>query len=542
MPLPSLTQLDPERVEQASQELNNWLTEANPSLELSWGPLRTWLQYYSAAITAALEEVQERIARSDSLLEIEADPELADETTVDQVLSNFGVTRTSAVSASGQITLVFEDDTTVFIAAGARFEANGQQYRTLKAFVAKAQEAQVVSDTDRLLTPLSDGTYACTIEVEAVDPGEAGTLRRGTAVVPVTPPPGFVRGYAASDFTPGRNASTTPALLARLQEGIAAKSLGGSVNLVAALREAFPDIAAASVIGCGSPEMTRDAHTIWPMSLGGKVDVYLRTEPILHRFGLTKQATLLSVDGTVGTWQLSISRDDAPGFYEIVAVRPVGSAITTLNITSETRGMDLTGDGFVPDIVTQQEAAYTAFQTAVIQFTDDRADYEALAPGDTAQYEVELTGQPYIGEIQKYTSAAETRSRASDVLVKAAVPCFVELSFTIYRPAGTSDVDTEAIKTALVSVVNNLGFTGALPASLLHDTIHGFLSAGQYVGPIDMLGRIRRPDGTLTYNRTSDTLEVPDEPLRGVTPQTVQFYLEADDIAVTVRSAGASAV
>ena len=97
-----------------------------------------------------------------------------------------------------------------------------------------------------------------------------------------------------------------------------------------------------------------------------------------------------------------------------------------------------------------------------------------------------------------------------------------------------ADPDVAAVKAAVAAVANRTPFVGRLYASRVHDAIHGYLGADASVGPIDMFGRIRRPDGSTAYVRDGDVLTVPDEPAGMVSPKTVQFFLAPEDVGVTV--------
>jgi len=95
--------------------------------------------------------------------------------------------------------------------------------------------------------------------------------------------------------------------------------------------------------------------------------------------------------------------------------------------------------------------------------------------------------------------------------VKAPVPCFVSIAFTLNGAAGATLPDSFLIKDDLAQYVNRLGFCGRLSASTLLDIIHNRLSGKISVSAIDMNGEILRPDGTTRRIRSSEVLLVPDE-------------------------------
>jgi hypothetical protein len=195
--------------------------------------------------------------------------------------------------------------------------------------------------------------------------------------------------------------------------------------------------------------------------------------------------------------------------------------------------MDLSGDN-VPDIEEIEEAVYSRYQTAVIRFKDDVTQTSTLTLNtSTKDYDVTLTGMPLIGDIQDDLGSRTTCNAAGDLLVKAPVPCFLRLSFTIELPSGSTTPDTDSIAEQLAAVVNNYGFAGRLPASVLTDTIHNYLPTGSSVSAVDMFGRVRRPNGSKRFLRSSTLLTVPDEPTNMVTGRTVIFCLDPEDVSIS---------
>jgi hypothetical protein len=145
---------------------------------------------------------------------------------------------------------------------------------------------------------------------------------------------------------------------------------------------------------------------------------------------------------------------------------------------------------------------------------------------------------PLIRQAQDFLGNRDNRSRAADVLVRAAVPCFTSLSFTIRKDAASSMPDLNAIRRALVAAVADVGFSGQLHSSLISGVVHRYLTGKQALGSIDMFGRIVRPDGQNEFIRDNTILKIPDDPTRLVTGNTTVFLVNEDDIAISVDMAG----
>src|SRR6185503_13085452 len=125
--------------------------------------------------------------------------------------------------------------------------------------------------------------------------------------------------------------------------------------------------------------------------------------------------------------------------------------------------------------VSVKEGDYGRYVTAVLRFTDTLTPTAGLLPGATAGYTLQAVGQPLVASIQdNLASAADARSRAADVLVKAPVPCFVTLAFTLYTPSTVAAPDPAPIRNAVARLVNTLGFAGVLYASSVQAAVAPF--------------------------------------------------------------------
>ncbi len=530
---------------QANHEVaRQLLREDNPTLDVVGGAFDETTVYYGSVLATVNQQNLTLLDRSGSMWEINNDPALADDEAVDKVLSNFNMERKTGSAASGTVKIVVSQLKTITVSNGAVFTAGGREFITEQSYVARTSAENIIADSDRVLTPTPDGNYAFTVEVVDSATGAAGQITKDTLMTAQQPPLYFVKALAASDFTGGTDTESNAQLVARLPEGPAVKALSGPTTMKATLRarEAFANVLQSSIIGMGDAEMLRDKHWIWPSGGGGRVDWYIRTQERIQRLLLAKTATLIekTSDG-FGIWQFSLDRDEFPGFYEVYSVQPENGAETsgTYEIISDTRAYDISGDD-VPDITTVAEAVYSRYQTAVIQFKDDETETEDLTVDESTQdYDVTLSGLPLIGDIQDDLGSRTTCNAAGDLLVKAPAPCFLKLSFTLEVPVGSAEPVTADIADALASVVNNYGFAGRLPASILTDTIHNYLSTDSSVSAVDMFGRIRRPDGTTKYVRNSTLLTVPSEPENMITGRTTVFFLDPEDVSISVQAISA---
>lgn len=542
----TIDELDPTLVTQTQAELTQLIRERHPEVDLSRGILATLLGYFAGGIAGGVDQTQiKRVQLGNSLLALNKNPESADPELADGVLSNWGAQRKTGVAAVGSVTIVLSSPAGAVISGNAVFTANSVNFQPTGVFTARPPGSTGLAANERALQPLGDGTYSFSIPLVATTPGVAGNIRRGVKMLPASIPGAYVMSYATSDFTSGSDTEINAELITRLQEGLSVQAWGGRTNILALLRAqpAFANTLAYSIIGYGNPEMSRDQHSIVPIGNGGRLDLYARTQGGPQTVALVKTATLVAKGAAGSTWQFAIGKDDAPGFYEVVQILKPADDPTMggFAVTADIRGFDLSGDGVLPDVVTAVEAAYTRYQTAVIRFLDTETDVSELVVGSsTATYHVAVSGMPLVAELQTFVCGHEDRYLSGDTLVKAAVPCWLTLNFTIQQAAGETSPDLDAIRNRLTSLVNGLGFPGQLNASLIAETVHSFLTTRQALGPIEMQGRIRRPDGRTVYVRDKSILKIPADPGNMISGQTAIIILDPASIGVSVVTEGFS--
>ncbi len=537
----SLTELDTAKIDAMFATFTQLMQERHPEAELTRGVFHDLVIYFNSILNAAIRENIDRVLASNSLQQINADPALADTTLVDKVLSNFNLVRDSGVRAVGEVTLTLKMPEQTAILAGVTFSSDSVQFRPTATFVALPPGTKTTQDYEREMLAVGDGTYAVTILVQAVVVGTVGNIRRGTPLVCDTIINNSSAAYASADFVNGAEPLSNADYVARLAPALAAKTIGGRQNYIAAIRNqaAFTNIPHISVLGCGDSEQQRDQHGLFPVSGGGKIDIYCQTNHGAQERDHLLPATYMGQAAGGSLWQVKISRDLVPGFYEVVRIaKPLDETSTGYQITLDTRQQNFEDLDFIPDL-RGVEGVYTRYQTAIIQFVDtDSSGAGLTANTSTALYAVRTAGMPLIAAIQDFLADRDNRTRAADVVVKAAVPCFTKISFDIRKEANAPDVDTAPIKAAVVAAVREIGFSGQLHASRISAAVQPFLTGRASVGAVDMFGRIRRPDGSVGYIRDSAVLQIPDDPLRLVTGRTTAFLVNESDISISFKAAG----
>jgi hypothetical protein len=546
----NLAELDPAKVATMVATMAQLMQERHPEVELTRGVFHDLVLYFNGVLNAAVQENIDRILASNSLLKIVQNPALADDALADQVLANYNITRDIGTPATGFATFVFATPLTTRLPSTGLFQVNNVSFTLNDTFTIVPSKEDVVTETDRAMVEVGDGTYVVTLPMTATTIGVDGNVKRGTTIRANFTPDNVLRVYAASDFISGRDPITNADYLKKLTNGLAAKTIGGRKSYDAFIRaqKEFENILHVSVLGCGDPEQHRDQHSLFPISGGGRVDVYIQTNHRAQEVDHNVQATFVRKTSNGTLWQIILPRDLAPGFYDVVKILPPPTNAVTQETTSgsyeiveDIRNFDLLSAPYVADIQTVPESAFTRYQTSVIRFEDTDKIGENLIPNrSTAFYTLTTRGLPLIGDIHDFLTSRDNRARGTDILVKAAIPCFTNVSFAIHVDSNdfiTADT-IAAMKKAVVAAIANVGFSGQLHASLIAGAAHKFLTGRQAINEIDMFGKILRPDGSATYLRDNTLLTIPTDPARMVTGRTTAFLTGVEAVEITVVTAG----
>lgn len=540
MPMPALTELDPDAVAAALTEVATTVGESEPNLDLRPGPLADLVVYWNAVLGTRVRQYVEDSLAARSLLRIAQDPSLADADAVDDLLGNYRLERLPGSTASGTVTVVLSDDTTVVIASGSVWRSRGRVYRSPTVVVAKAEAEAILADTDRLIRPLGGGRYGFDLTLVAEAEGDAYNLKKGVPLAPDAVPPNFVSAAVATDFVGGKAEETSAELIGRLDEGLAARTPANRTTTAALLR-ADPTLGgytALSVIGQSDVEMTRDRYAAWPMSMGGAVDWRLRTSVETVRTATTASATLVALNGDgTGTWQVALPRTVSPGAYEAALVRAADAdpADGSLDVVQTIRGVDVSGVTPPPRYSSAEELAFGPYQTLTVRFTAPVASTNVV--GDAADFVVETVGLPGLAYAQETYASGDYAHPGLDLVVLAPVPCFVTASLTLIRPTGLDDPDLAAVRQAVADVVNDADFGEAVYAAAVYAAVLNGLPGGFGAGGLQMTGRIVARTGEVSYVQSGDRLEAPYRPEVGVTSRVLQFFCSPDDVTVSVASA-----
>jgi hypothetical protein len=548
----SFEDINPDVVAQYEELIRETLEDQYPTVDFGKGTVLFDLVIRPQALYMALnEENAENIRKSSSLLEIANNPVLADQDIVDAVLSNYRVTRTPGNKANGSITIVLTTNATTPIPENSVFYAGIRRYVTPTSYVGVPDQSLISRTTDRLITQNSDGNWEFIIEVEAEVEGEDYQLTQNTAMSAESPPPNYIRSFVTYDFLAGSTEESNEELISELAIGASGKTMSTRLNIESFIKDEYPDVTNMSIIGYGNADMRRDRHNVFDGSHGGKSDVYLQSQPRPLIVQTKMFATL--VDAQTKRWQVFFGRDNFPGFYKLKKIVPVEGIPSgtdacgdpnpgTLQILNTVKSFNNAplANGFVPDIVSYSEAAFSRFQEVTYEFKDPYTDTTGLTNMvSTHEYAIDLLQMPLISEIQDYITGHSVTAHRYDDIVRAPIPCLVSATVPIRVPAGSA-INTDALASAAANSINDEGFSNELPASVICSAVQDQLpNRARVFPPLDMLGEVIMPtQDDPHFIRSASVLRVPTDHSISVSNDTVMFFATADDIHIEVEYFG----
>jgi hypothetical protein len=568
----SVSNLDPAAVAENEQFIVQLISEQFPELDITSASILRQLLIRPSGILSTVQDTEaDRLQRSTSVLAVQSDPNLADQSIVDALMSNYQIERGVGTAVTGDLAVVVDTLLASTVTAGTVFTYDGRTFQTVRNIYVYTTASLVVDSDARLLQARADGNYWFTLPVVEIISGGAAVpiSAEFSTEAAIT---GFVSASAASEFAAGTSDETNEAMISRYAEGIAATAAADRTSISRIIRSAFPSVQDISVIGSGDPEMVRDTHNIFGISSGGKVDVYVRTASTPPTFTMpiifvpdslidpSVMDPFYTGAYTTARGMITIPPTLVPGFYRAEApAELVGIPMTLTEALS--RGIYIDADAtFTPVFSADSDARYTPYQGAakilmtLLNYSPTRgykntggastlytmngeADWRSLTDLSASDWvlPIRLRYVPYLNDIQTFMN--DRGRQASDLVVKAPHPCFVSVSVTVGYNASTTPPDIAEIKTVISATINALKFSEpALQGSFIVDAISDAFSNAYAILPVTLSGIIYLPDMTQVSTTSNISLTVPDYPALGVSRRTTAFYCYPENITVTLQA------
>jgi len=532
---------------------------AFPTLDLTPGTvLRDLVIRLYAHLEVRMQEQIDTALIANSLLEISKNPNVVDEVQVDRLLSNYNITRSSGNTATGKLRLFFTDATATVIDATTNITINDVVFQPTQGYILVNAANYTAGANQRLLTA-SGATYTAVIDITAVEPGSIANQRSGALVSAISPSPGtFISARVDADLIGGADAEDNVALLAKLKTGIVGKVFGGREHIRAKLKDKYPGVLDVGCVGFLDPEMRRDV--VDEVHVGGRIDLFVKTASYPARIQEQIVPKFISWNDTSreGLFEITLPASKAAGLYVVESIRSLLTQLGSLEFASDTRTLEESGQHLLIDPSTN---AFSAFQKVVVRFyvpwvnlleawskDGSHPAYGSWYPNTTnlwiihqqtnAYYKfyLEYLKLPDLVEIQAYVDSAAERSLSADIMVHAPVPVLCSIQLRLLKQAGAPTADLVKVKAAIAAKFNSYGFGATIPGSALIHVAYNNLPEGYTVDlPLHMYGVVINPDLSEDVMFSADALKPPTNYAKGVSPNTVAFYLESNMIDVSIK-------
>jgi len=197
---------------------------------------------------------------------------------VDEILSNWFISRKQGQYATGVATLYLTQQADVVIPTTAKFYKTG----TL-VFGPSSTTTTTIAAEDLLPVVDADGTtvaYTVDIALKALLPGSDYNIATGSFVDFTRVSPYLTRVENLNVFAGGGGVETTAALLDRALTAITVRDLNSARSIDTTLKDEFTQVDDVTIIGYGDAEMIRDLileeTTPNRIHVGGCADAYIR--------------------------------------------------------------------------------------------------------------------------------------------------------------------------------------------------------------------------------------------------------------------------
>ena len=511
-----------ETIAQTQQRITAFIRANAPSLDVSPGSVFNELVVNTEAkIQNAVYADVNEVSAGKSVGAALASPTDTYNAVIDEIASNYGVTRQPGTAVTGVIAIsVSSGSNAITVSAGTTF------VQPNLSFSYSVVTTTTASTSDgSLMKGMTGGSpyYYFYVPVQATQTGTDKTVSNGiTFQLAVGAPAiaGLISAVAYGTFTQGKNTETDKQLIARFRAGQSVVNCASTDAIAKQLANTFPSFQSIYLASQIDPLNLRASNNPFGLKLPGYVDIYLRNSVAIPQTTIST-ATFggtVSYNSSSHVWTIGIPAAAAPGFYRVFSVVDQANPTThlpytiTYGVTSDPANL----------VQTAEEARYSIYQTATLSVT--------YATGGSPTFLINVLAPNQLVDAQTLISAPATRLPNADYLVKGVVPCEVSVYVTLVPTPGTV-LDTVAIRSDIFNYINGLGVGQPVAVSRIINICHNY-SVSQVKLPIILKGLIRAPYQNVTGNVTdfdiplngTDSLVIPNLPQYGVTQSNTAFF------------------
>jgi hypothetical protein len=491
--------------------LQNALNTTNPDLDTSVGSIiYETLIRPMAVLFADHAQSMSDYSEAFGISQLQ-DSTATEDATADAIASNYNIVRQQGTYGYGTAAIETSLDT-LTIRAGTVFSGGSAELTTDKIYVGYAGEdiPDSTDDVEYVAATATTSGYVFAITVRTVDYTDT-IVPTNTALTANPEPAGVSDIYIISPVSGGSGVETNAEMFARRTEALVPAIMSGTLSIGKALKASGYNIDSYNCVGSGDAEMLRDKNNATVITTGGLVDVYVQTASMPEIFETTWTAYL--VEGSVS--QYVCTHPSPAGVYEVT-----GLVLSDGTIISEFT----TAFGSSDSAEAYTGVRFSASQTVAVTFTAAGFTASSLSCIITAKR------QPYISELQEYAEDAAIKNPAQSLLVKAAVPVTVDMSFTIGLESGAT-YDEDALKQYIATWVNSLGVGyGSINFSDLAKSIADNFTGHVAKMPVRLTGSLTDMDAEqLVWYSDNGVLEIPADLDNGITDRICVWVCDPDN-------------
>jgi hypothetical protein len=511
---------------EAAAAVRAYLKERFPTLPVDGGPAADLtVAPMAVALAAVRAEAEAAATPVEDALRSGTDPDaLADQ------LAARGVTRIPAAAATGTAALSLTADQAVALVAGTTLlAADGTAYTPDRSYQFLPSTTAPSGAPDEVVLVAYGVRYVGTFGVVAAAAAAAGNKPAGTTLAGPTSLPAGTVLYLHADATGGRDAEDADELLVRLADALepaTTATAAGVRNLASGVSGPSADV---RVVGFGHAALRRGALAVG-LSAAGRLDVVSRVPGAAGRLFVSVTATLVATPGGLGEWQFSAA---APGLLWPEAAYQSGQEGTgaAYPVTFVAWGVAADVDGH--DVRTGADAAGSAYAAVTGRFVDPATSVSGLVVGtSTRGYTVAVRVGAGVAALQAALDDPAAAAAGLDALARAPTPVRLTVAAVTVYAATAAAVDTAAVAAAYAAAVN-AGISDRLYGTAAAAAAVAAAPAGARVVTTALSGTTYMRDGTLVNLSGTDTIVAAADPTRGVTADTLGFYLDPESVTVT---------
>ncbi len=438
--------------------------------------------------------------------------------------------------ATGDVRITLSSQDSTIISKGTVFSAGSLQFITTSYYQLVPEDNYSGDATERKLVSNGAGGFSAVISLTATTAGIAGNITTGTVLSTTSAIPRLLQAVADTNFVGGAKVTDLGVLVRDAFDNLVAKTMGSRDQIIALIRQQpeFSNISYMGVVGCGDPEMQRDKVGILPLGIG-RCDIYAATSnpPIIREASLT--AIIGESVGNDRRLTIAIGRNELPGFYRIESVKLANGTVG--QVESVIRGLDSTPifDEQVPILEKESHGTFSRFQTATVVAKVATSALGSLGPGDQLPVLVTASMVPNVAELQRFVANRARRYPGGDILVRAAVPVFLEIVLVIRSMVADFVMDETRVIERVVSHLQSRPLRTIIYGSEIVTALGDLLGDSLHVSGIEYLGTMITPDGVQRRDSGSWDFEPNFDPKDQLSPRTVAMYISSGDVRLNIE-------